>query len=182
MLGRRAVGTYELTFNDVRVPAEHLIGGENKGWECVLAGLQVERVFAAAAIVAARAASSKSRYSTRGNASSSAVRSDVPGDRAHAGRHADRDRSGVVADVARRRKWFARARMRCARSRWRSCSLRRAYVKAANIGMQIFGGFGYNMEFDMQRHYRDARAATIAAGTSQIQRNLLAGLMGLKVT
>jgi alkylation response protein AidB-like acyl-CoA dehydrogenase len=47
--------------------------------------------------------------------------------------------------------------------------------------MQIFGGFGYNMEFDMQRHYRDARAATIAAGTSQIQRNLLAGLMGLKV-
>jgi alkylation response protein AidB-like acyl-CoA dehydrogenase len=37
------------------------------------------------------------------------------------------------------------------------------------------------MEFDMQRHYRDARAATIAAGTSQIQRNILAGLMGLKV-
>ena len=55
------------------------------------------------------------------------------------------------------------------------------YVKAANTGMQIFGGFGYSMEFDMQRHYRDARAATIAAGTSQIQRNLLAGLMGLKV-
>ena len=48
--------------------------------------------------------------------------------------------------------------------------------------MQIIGGFGYNMEFDMQRHYRDARAATIAAGTSQIQRNLIAGLMGLKVT
>ena len=55
-------------------------------------------------------------------------------------------------------------------------------VKAANTGMQIMGGFGYSMEFDMQRHYRDARAATIAAGTSQIQRNLIAGLMGLKVT
>jgi alkylation response protein AidB-like acyl-CoA dehydrogenase len=37
------------------------------------------------------------------------------------------------------------------------------------------------MEFDMQRHYRDARAATIAAGTSQMQRNIIAGLMGLKV-
>src|SRR5262249_9411029 len=30
------------------------------------------------------------------------------------------------------------------------------YVKAANTGMQIFGGFGYSMEFDMQRHYRGA--------------------------
>ena len=48
------------------------------------------------------------------------------------------------------------------------------------MGMQIFGGYGYNMEFDMQRHYRDARAATIAAGSSQIQRNLIANLMGLK--
>ncbi len=38
-----------------------------------------------------------------------------------------------------------------------------------------------HMLADMQRHYRDARAATIAAGTSQIQRNLIAGLMGLKV-
>jgi alkylation response protein AidB-like acyl-CoA dehydrogenase len=54
------------------------------------------------------------------------------------------------------------------------------YVKLASQGMQILGGYGYNMEFDMQRHFRDSRAATIAAGTSQIQRNLLANLMGLK--
>jgi alkylation response protein AidB-like acyl-CoA dehydrogenase len=33
----------------------------------------------------------------------------------------------------------------------------------------------------MQRHYRDARMTTIAAGTSQIQRNLIANLMGVKV-
>ena len=32
----------------------------------------------------------------------------------------------------------------------------------------------------MQRHFRDARAATIAAGSSEIQRNLIASLMGLK--
>jgi alkylation response protein AidB-like acyl-CoA dehydrogenase len=56
-----------------------------------------------------------------------------------------------------------------------------AYVKAANVGMQVMGGFGYSMEFDMQRHFRDARAATIAAGTSELQRNLIAGQMGLKV-
>jgi alkylation response protein AidB-like acyl-CoA dehydrogenase len=55
------------------------------------------------------------------------------------------------------------------------------YVKIANQGMQVLGGFGYCEEFDMSRLYRDARAATIAAGTSQIQRNLIANLMGLKV-
>ena len=55
------------------------------------------------------------------------------------------------------------------------------YVKATNVGMQVTGGYGYSMEFDMQRHFRDARAATVAAGSSQMQRNLIAGLMGLKV-
>ena len=56
------------------------------------------------------------------------------------------------------------------------------YAKVANMGMQVMGAFGYSMEFPMQRHYRDARSATIAAGSSQMQRNLIAGLMGLKVT
>ena len=55
------------------------------------------------------------------------------------------------------------------------------YSKVSNMGMQILGAYGYSMEFDMQRHYRDSRASTIAAGSSQIQRNLIAGLMGLKV-
>jgi alkylation response protein AidB-like acyl-CoA dehydrogenase len=51
----------------------------------------------------------------------------------------------------------------------------------ASAGMQIFGGYGYSMEYDMQRHFRDSRSSTIAAGTSEMQRNVLAGLMGLKV-
>jgi alkylation response protein AidB-like acyl-CoA dehydrogenase len=55
------------------------------------------------------------------------------------------------------------------------------YVKIASLGMQVLGGFGYCAEFDMERHFRDSRAATIAAGTSQIQRNLIANLMGLKI-
>jgi alkylation response protein AidB-like acyl-CoA dehydrogenase len=54
-------------------------------------------------------------------------------------------------------------------------------LKVASQGMQVLGGFGYCAEFDMERHFRDSRAATIAAGTSQIQRNLIANLMGLKV-
>ena len=51
------------------------------------------------------------------------------------------------------------------------------YVKLANMGMQVMGAFGYSMEYDMQRHYRDARSVTIGAGTSQMQRNLIAHLL-----
>ena len=40
MLGRRCTGTYEIFFDGVRVPADRLVGGENKGWDCILAGLQ----------------------------------------------------------------------------------------------------------------------------------------------
>ena len=54
------------------------------------------------------------------------------------------------------------------------------YAKVANMGVQVMGGYGLNAEFDMQRYFRDARSATIAAGTSQTQLNLIAGLMGLK--
>lgn len=55
------------------------------------------------------------------------------------------------------------------------------YVKAANAGMQIMGAYGFSMEYEMQQHYRDARSTIVGAGSSQIQRNLLANLMGLKV-
>ena len=55
------------------------------------------------------------------------------------------------------------------------------YVKVSNMAMQIFGGNGYSMEYDIQRHYRDSRVGTIAAGSSQILRSLIAGLSGLKV-
>src|SRR5262245_40679837 len=53
MLGRRCTGTYELFFDEVRVPAERLVGGENKGWECILAGLQAERITSAAGNIGA---------------------------------------------------------------------------------------------------------------------------------
>jgi Acyl-CoA dehydrogenases len=55
------------------------------------------------------------------------------------------------------------------------------FANVANQGMQIMGGYSYMMEFPMQRHYRDARSTTITAGTSQMQRNVIANLMGLKV-
>ena len=49
-----------------------------------------------------------------------------------------------------------------------------------NQGMQIFGAYGYSMEYEIQRHFRDARSTTVGAGSSQMQRNTIAATMGLK--
>ncbi len=45
--------------------------------------------------------------------------------------------------------------------------------------LQIHGGFGYAMESAVQRFYRDCKVLEIGEGTSQIQRNTIARLLGL---
>jgi alkylation response protein AidB-like acyl-CoA dehydrogenase len=181
MLGRRCVGTYEIFFDDVRVPADRLIGAENEGWECVLSGLQVERITSAA-----------------GNCGAAQAAVDLAlqyaKERKQFGRsigtfqaiaHMLADMQTEV-EAARTLMWRAAWMVATGQEALREISMAKllsseTYVKVANMGMQIFGGNGYNMEFDMQRHFRDSRASTVAAGTSQIQRNLIAGLMGLKI-
>jgi len=181
MLGRRCVGTYELFFDDVRVPADRLIGGENKGWECVLSGLQVERIASTAgycggaqAVVdfALQYAKDRKQFGRPIGTFQSIA-------------HMLADMQTEV-DAARVLMWRAAWMLASGRDALREISVAKlfgseTYVKVANLGMQILGAYGYNMEFDMQRHFRDARSTTVGAGTSQMQRNLIAGLMGLKV-
>ncbi len=54
-----------------------------------------------------------------------------------------------------------------------------AYKAVADMGLQVLGGYGYTMEYDLQRHYRESRLGVIGAGTSDIQRNIIARTMGL---
>jgi alkylation response protein AidB-like acyl-CoA dehydrogenase len=181
MLGRRSVGTYELNFNDARIPPDRLIGGENKGWECILSGLQAERVVAAACDCG----------SARGVLD---LAISYAQDRRQFGRAIGTFQAiahmlaNVEAEVEAAWAVTQKAAWRVSRNEdaLKEITIAKllaaeAYVKAANVGMQVMGGFGYNMEFDMQRHFRDARAATIAAGTSELQRNIIAGQIGLKV-
>jgi len=43
--------------------------------------------------------------------------------------------------------------------------------------IQIFGGYGYMMEYPVQRLWRDARINTIGGGTSEIQREIIGRLL-----
>ncbi len=51
--------------------------------------------------------------------------------------------------------------------------------RCADEGLQILGGAGYSMEYDMQMFFRDSRVGPVGGGGSEIQRNILAKRMGL---
>jgi len=180
MLGRRCVGTYEVFFRDVAVSENRLIGGLNKGWDCLMAGLQIERAVSAAgscgaaqAIVDLAASYARER-----------VQFGRPIGEFQAIAHMIADMATEV-DAATMLMWRAVWLASEGKDALREITMAKlfsseVYAKVANMGVQIMGGYGLSAEYDMQRYFRDARSATIAAGTSQTQRNLIAGLMGLK--
>jgi len=55
-----------------------------------------------------------------------------------------------------------------------------AYVSSCRSAVQIFGGYGYMVDYELERELRDSLATTLYVGTSEIQRNLIAGLRGLR--
>jgi len=54
-----------------------------------------------------------------------------------------------------------------------------SWVECARHAMQIHGGYGYMAEYGLERELRDAMGSTLYSGTSEIQRNIIAPLMGL---
>jgi alkylation response protein AidB-like acyl-CoA dehydrogenase len=52
-------------------------------------------------------------------------------------------------------------------------------VRTALDTLQVFAGYGYTVEYEVERAVRDALGSTIYSGTSEIQRNIIAGWMGL---
>lgn len=181
LLGRSCVGTYEVFLKDVRVHREQLVGGVNNGWECLLAGIQYERLTTAAgyygcsqSVIDMALAYAKERKQFGRAIGTNQVIA-----------HTFADMQTEV-DAARMLTWRAAWMIAKGRDALREISMAKVfgsetYVKTAAAAMQIMGAYGYNMEFDMQRLFRDSRSVTIGAGTSQMQRNLIAGLMGLKV-
>jgi alkylation response protein AidB-like acyl-CoA dehydrogenase len=53
-------------------------------------------------------------------------------------------------------------------------------VRAANVSLQVHGGYGYMEEAPIARFYRDAKILTIGEGTSEIQRLVIARGLGLE--
>ena len=180
MLGRRSVGTYEVFLRDAPVAADRVIGGEGGGWDCLMGGLQYERAVSAAG----NCGGAQAVLDLAATYAGERVQFGQPIGSFQAIGHMLADMQSELEAgklLTWRAAWLA-AQNRVALREISQANLYTSamYAKHANMGVQIMGGYGLNEEFDMQRHFRDSRSATIAAGTSQTQRNLLANLMGLK--
>ena len=57
--------------------------------------------------------------------------------------------------------------------------LSESWVKSCLDAVQLHGGYGYTTEFEIERDLRDSVGSTLFAGTSEIQRNIIAQILGL---
>jgi acyl-CoA dehydrogenase len=178
-LGHWPLGTMLLYFDDVRVPASNVLGPVDDGWRNLNAYLNYERLCLSAA---------------RTGASEAALRDaiDYAKTRHQFGRPIGKFQavSHQLADMAmmleiskllvKQYTWrFERGintRQNAAMLKLYTCE---AYKAIADMGLQVLGGYGYTMEYDLQRHFRESRLGTIGAGTSEIQRNIIAKTLGL---
>jgi acyl-CoA dehydrogenase len=178
---RRATGTTEIFVDDVRVADSQLLGHEGQGWEIITDHLELERIAVAAAYVgnAQTAVNDALVYAHQ------RVQFDRPIFDFQAVKHMLADMQTQV-DAARLLVYRA-AEMA---SRHEPCAGEVAMAKlhasetlqtVSRMGMQILGGHSMLPEADMERYFREGMQSTIGAGTSQIQRSIIAKAMHAKV-
>jgi alkylation response protein AidB-like acyl-CoA dehydrogenase len=169
-LGLKPMDLNEIFLTDVRVPRDAIIGEVNQGWRNVLKTLDYERCCLSAVNVgAAQSCLDKAISYTKEREQFGQKIANFQLTRA---KLADMD---MEIDAAR----LLLYRSACLVDRHIPNNKQSAvanlyssetYVRAALNGMRLMGGWGYLMEFDMQRHFRDSKLAEIGGGTSEILR------------
>jgi alkylation response protein AidB-like acyl-CoA dehydrogenase len=180
-LGRHILGTNELFLEDVKVSEKTVLGGLNKGWEVMMDGLELERLYGASAYVG----NTQTVLDTALQYAKGRIQFGRPIGTFQAVAHMLSDMQTEL-EAGRLLVYRAAWNISQGKQSFKEVSMAKLYTsemfaRHAAMGMQIMGGYGYCMEYDMQRYFRDSRITTIVAGTSQIQRTIIARAMGLKV-
>ena len=179
-VGWHASDTHPLSFQDLRVPAENLLGQRGHGYANFLHILDEGRIaIAALAVGAAQGCVDESVAYANSRA---AFGRSIGRNQAIAFKIADME---ARAHVARCAYYDAAARMLSGRPFKKEASI--AKLVASNAAMdnardatQIHGGYGFMNESLVARHYRDAKILEIGEGTSEMQRMLIARLVGVE--
>lgn len=178
-LGRHCTATSEIFFDNVKVPAENLMGPENGGWPNLLRCLGVERLILAATYTgnSFRIIDYAKDYATKREQFGRPVTKF----QAVAHKFAD---MRIMAETARLHAFDVAHRLDAGVDASLQIAIAKVVAaennfRVANLGMQVMGGAAYMMEYEMQRYFRDARIGSIGGGTSEIQRNIIAKQVGL---
>ncbi len=178
-LGQRAIKTTQVFYADVQVPVSSVLGEVDRGWEAVDSYLWYERL----CLSAARTGAASAAFDYALEYAKTRQQFGRPIGKFQAISHKLADMK-VMLDVSRmlvyRYAWLL-SKGEATRSDAAVLKLYtgEAYKNVSDLGLQILGGYGYCMEYPMQRFFRDSRLATIGAGTSEIQRNIIARGLGL---
>ncbi len=173
-LGIRASDTCELYFDNVKVPAENLIGNEGEGFKIALATLDGGRIgIASQALGIAQASLNASvAYSN---------------ERIQFGKPISKNQA-IQFKIADMGMEIEAARLLIRQAAWKKdqkqnyghlASMAKVYasevaMRASTQCVQIHGGFGYMRESGIERLMRDAKITQIYEGTSEIQRVVIA--------
>ncbi|WP_347490942.1 acyl-CoA dehydrogenase [Desulfoscipio sp. XC116] len=177
-MGLHGSNTTELFFDDVRVPKENLVGKENGGFKQFLQVLDGGRIaIGAMAVGITQACLDASLKYAR--------------ERVQFGQSISKFQAiqFKLADIAAS---VEVARLTCLKAAWlkdnglpcsKEAAIAKLYAseaatKAALEAIQIHGGYGYMKEFPVERYLRDAKLLEIGEGTSEVQRMVIARLLG----
>ena len=179
-VGWNASDTHPLTFDDVRVPEENLLGERGRGYANFLQILDEGRIaIAALAVGAAQGCVDESvRYAREraafGNpiAPYQAIEFKIARmeARAHAARTAYYDAAALMLAGKPFKKQAAIAKLVASE----------AAMDNARDATQVHGGYGFMNEYPVARHYRDSKILEIGEGTTEVQLMLIAREIGLR--
>jgi acyl-CoA dehydrogenase len=169
-MGLHGSRTVQLSFEDMRVPVENLLGNEGEGFKIAMANLDVGRIgIAAQALGIAEAA--------LGAAVEYAKERQQFGKPIAAQQGIGFKLADMATNVEAARLLLYRAAD--LRAQGLKCGLEASVAKlfasktameTATEAIQVFGGYGYTEDYPVERYFRDAKVTEIYEGTSEIQR------------
>ncbi len=173
-MGMRGSPTGELAFQDVRVPADQLVGSENGGVRIMMSGLNVERAVLAAIPVGilAECLERSTAYAREREQFGRKIGHFQLIQEKLANMYADLEASRLLLYAALQRVTDDPRSLRAAAAALTFAS--EASTRAALEAVQIHGGYGYMRDLPLERLARDAKLLEIGAGTSEIRRLIVA--------
>lgn len=169
-LGLKASDTVQLIFEDCRIPKANMLGRPGEGFRVAMAGLDCGRIgIAAQSVGVAQACLDEAIAYMQSREQFGHLISDFQGLRWKLAEMATEIEAArlLCLNAASMKDLGQRYNMQASMAKMFASEM---VNRVAGQALQIHGGYGYCSEYNIERHYRDARVFTIYEGTSEIQR------------